>query len=85
MTIKPKPMFRKAIYPFYDSEKACIIIFIIMLLILLFGIAGMSAAREEVQYAGYIWMPALLSILSLAVLISTSARLIRHYLDRISK
>ncbi len=85
MTIKPKPMFRKAIYPFYDSEKACIIIFIIMLLMLLFGIAGMSAASEDVQYAGYIWVPALLSILSLTVLISTSVRLIRHYLDRISK
>ncbi len=78
-------MFRKAIYPFYDSEKACIIIFIIMLLILLFGMAGIAAAREDVQYAGYIWVPALLSILSLAVLISTSVRLIRHYLDRISK
>lgn len=85
MTIKPKPMFRKAIYPFYDSEKACIIIFIIMLLILLFGMAGIAAAREDVQYAGYIWVPALLSILSLAVLISTSVRLIRHYLDHISK
>lgn len=78
-------MFRKAIYPFYDSEKACIIIFIIMLLILLFGMAGIAAAREDVQYAGYIWVPVLLSILSLAVLISTSVRLIRHYLDRISK
>jgi hypothetical protein len=85
MTIQPKPMFRKAIYPFYDSEKACIIIFIVMLLILLFGIAGMSAAREEAQYAGHIWVPALLSALSLAVLISTSVRLIKHYRDRISK
>jgi len=85
MTIKPKPMFRKAIYPFYDSEKACIIIIIIMLLILLFGMAGIAAAREDVQYAGYIWVPALLSILSLAVLISTSVRLIRHYLARIPK
>ncbi|MDP3285111.1 MAG: hypothetical protein Q8M56_11845, partial [Desulfobacterales bacterium] len=72
-------------YPFYDSEKACIIIFIIMLVILLFGMAGIAAAHEDVQYAGYIWVPALLSILSLAVLISTSVRLIRHYLDRISK
>jgi len=78
-------MFRKAIYPFYDSEKACIIIIIIMLLILLFGMAGIATAREDVQYAGYIWVPVFLSILSLAVLISTSVRLIRHYLDRISK
>jgi hypothetical protein len=80
-----KPMFRKAIYPFYDSEKACILIFIIMLLILLFGIAGISAAREDVQYAGYVWVPALLSILSLAVLISTTTRLVKHYKDRIPK
>ena len=78
-------MFRKAIYPFYDSEKACVIIFIIMLLILLFGIAGMFAAREDMQYAGYVWVPALLSILSLAILISTTTRLIKHYRDRISK
>ena len=85
MTIKPKPMFRKAIYPFYDSEKACVIILIIMLIIFLFGIAGISAAREDAQYAGYTWVPALLSILSLAVLISTAVRLIRHYSDQISK
>lgn len=78
-------MFRKAIYPFYDSETTCIIIIVIMLLVLLFGIAGITAAREDARYAGYIWVPALLSILSLAVLISTSVRLIRHYLERISK
>jgi hypothetical protein len=80
-----KPMFRKAIYPFYDSEKACIIIFIIMLLIFLFGIAGISAAREDAQYSGYVWFPALLTILSLAVLISTTTRLVKHYRERISK
>jgi len=85
MTIKPKPMFRKAIYPFYDSEKACIIILIIMLIIFLFGIAGISAAHEDAQHTGYTWVPALLSILSLAVFISTAVRLIRHYHDRISK
>ncbi len=78
-------MFRKAIYPFYDSEKACVIIFIVMLLILLFGIAGMSAAREDAQYACYTWVPVLLSTLSLAVLISTSVRLLKHYRERILK
>ena len=84
MALKSKPIFRKAIYPFYDSETACIII-IIMLLVLLFGITGITIARENVQYNGYIWVPALIVILSSVVLISASIRFIKHCLARISK
>jgi hypothetical protein len=85
MTVTPKPMFRKAIYPFYDSEKACIIIFVIMLMVFLFGISGISAAREDSGYSGYVWVPILLSFLSSVVMISAVVRIVKHIREHIQK
>lgn len=77
-------MFRKVIYPFYDSEAACITIIIIMLIILIFSIAGISVAREEPQYNDYIWVPVTLLTMSAVILISAAIRLIKQYLARYS-
>lgn len=85
MAPESKPMFRKVIYPFYDSETACIVIIIIMLLLLLFSAAGISAAREEPEYKGYVWVPVTLLILCAAILVPAATRLIKHYLARFSK
>jgi len=82
MATESKPMFRKVIYPFYDSEAACITIIILMLLLLIFSIAGISVAREEPLYSGYVWVPAILLIMSIAVLVPAATRLIKHYLAR---
>ncbi len=84
MALESKPMFRKVIYPFYDSETACIVIIILMLLILMFSIAGISVAREEPQYNGYVWVPVILAIMSAIILLSAAIRLIKHYLARFS-
>lgn len=77
-------MFRKVIYPFYDSETACIVIIILMLLLLLFSIAGISVAREEPKYHGYVWVPVILLIMSAAILLPAAIRLTKHYLARFS-
>lgn len=79
MASESKPMFRKVIYPFYDSEKACIAIIIIMLLLLIFSIAGISVAREEPRYNDYVWVPVTLLIMSLAILTPAAIRLIKQY------
>ncbi|MFO7665379.1 MAG: hypothetical protein R6V76_02025 [Desulfobacterales bacterium] len=84
MSLESKPMFRKAIYPFYDSQTACIIIIILMLLILIFSIAGISVAREEPQYNGYVWVPVTLAIMSAVILLPATIRLIKHYHARFS-
>ena len=77
-------MFRKVIYPFYDSETSCILIIILMLHLLIFSIAGISVAREEPQYNGYVWVPVTLLIMSISILLPAATRLIKHYLARFS-
>jgi hypothetical protein len=84
MSLESKPMFRKVIYPFYDSETACILIIVLMLLILMFSIAGISVAREAPQYNGYVWVPVVLAIMSSIILLPAVIRLIKHYLSRFS-
>jgi len=75
-------LFRKAIVPWYDSETACYAVFTLMFVILLFGVLGLSAAREVTAYRGYTWVPVALILMSLAVLVSTIIRLVRRVLRR---
>lgn len=52
-----------------------------MLLGLLFGLVGISVTREIEQYHDYVWVPAVLVVLSAGVMVSAIIRLIkRHYL-----
>ena len=85
MLIKKKPFFRKVIVPWYDSETACLILIVFMLLVCLFGLAGISVARENVGYYQYIWIAVLLVVLSGVVIISTTIRLIKRFTSRHSK
>jgi hypothetical protein len=84
MAPESKPMFRKVIYPFYESVTACIVLIIIMLILIIFSITGISVAREEPQYHGYIWVPVTLLILCAAILVPAATRLIKQYLSRFS-
>ena len=85
MRIDPNPMFRKVIVPWYDSETACLIVIVFMFLVFLFGFAGISVAREQTEYVEYIWIAILLVILSGAVIVSTTVRLVKRYVRRFSK
>lgn len=85
MRIDQNPMFRKVIVPWYDSETACLIVIVFMFLVFLFGFAGISVAREQVEYLEYIWIAILLVIMSGAVIVSTTARLVKRYAQRFSK
>jgi len=52
-----------------------------MVLVLLFGLVGISVTREIEQYHNYVWVPVVLVVLSTGVMISAIIRLIRrHYL-----
>ena len=52
-----------------------------LMLVLLFGLVGISVAREIEQYHHYVWVPAVLVVLSAGVMASAIIRLIRrHYL-----
>ncbi|MGD2272005.1 MAG: hypothetical protein PVI06_16505 [Desulfobacterales bacterium] len=80
-----KPVYRKLIVPWYDSETVCFIIVVFMLLVLLFSLAGISVAGDNPQHHTHLWLPILLVLLSGAVVISTVIRLIKRYRYRYSK
>lgn len=76
------PLFRKIIVPWYDSDAACYIILLIMLLVLLFSITGIAVARTHPVYHAHTWVPVLLAVLSGSVLFSIASRLVKRYLAR---
>jgi hypothetical protein len=74
------PVFRKPVIPWYRSRAVYGFSIAFMLLVFMFGLAGISVAREHEQYYGYIWLPVLLVILSGGLIVSTGIRLIRRYI-----
>ncbi len=85
MRIDQNPLFRKVIVPWYDSEAACYIAIFFMFTVVLFGFAGISAARENIAYHEHVWVPVFLVVMSGGVIIFTTIRLIRRYSRRFSK
>ncbi|HEA70018.1 MAG TPA: hypothetical protein ENI07_24885 [Desulfobacterales bacterium] len=79
MRFDEKPIFRKIIVPWYDSETACLLLILFMVLVFLFGIAGLSVSSEIVEYNDFIWVPILLILLSGWVVVSTMIRLIKRF------
>ncbi len=85
MRIDQNPVFRKSIVPWYDSEAACIGVIVFMLIVFLFGVAGISVARETPEYNGFVWIAVLLVVMSGGVILSTTIRLIKRHARRYSK
>ena len=75
------PVFRKTANRWYQSKMVYSLTITFMLLVLLFGLVGISVTREIQQYHDYVWVPVVLVVLSTGVMISAIIRLIRrHYL-----
>ena len=85
MRYDQKPVYRKLIVPWYDSETVCVIVVVFMLLVFFFALAGISVASDKAEYHQHIWLPILLILLSSAVIISTVIRLVKRYRYRHSK
>jgi hypothetical protein len=79
MRLDHTPVYRKTIVSWYDSEIACIIFIVFMLIVLLFGFLGISVARETSEYRSFIWVPSLIVALSGGVIISTTIRLFSRF------
>jgi Kef-type K+ transport system membrane component KefB len=79
------PVFRKVIIPWYNSTTVYIIVLIIMLLVLIFAMAGISVSRENSEYHRYVWVPALLLMITAVIIITTTARLIKRYTQKSTK
>ena len=72
------PVFRKAIFPWYRSKTAYGITIAFMLFVFLFGLAGISVARVNIQYNDYVWVPLVLVVLSGGIILFNIMRLIRR-------
>ena len=79
------PVFRKEIVHWYDSDPVCYLLILVMIIVFLFGIAGISVSRENAEYHGYAWIAALLVVMSVGIIVSTTIRLVKRYADRSSK
>lgn len=75
------PMYRKVFVPWWDSEVACLLVIAFMFVVFLFGMMGISVAHESLEYRSFVWVPAAIVVLSAAVILSTTIRLIRRYLN----
>ena len=79
MPSEKSPFFRKPVIPWYQSKTAYSITIVIMLVVFLVGLVGISVSREIDEYNGYLWIPAVLVILSVCLMIINIIRLIRRY------
>ncbi|MBL0713764.1 MAG: hypothetical protein JJV98_08690 [Desulfosarcina sp.] len=82
MSLEKNPVFRRAIIPWYDSDRVCWIVVGFMAVTALFSAAGISVAMEELAFLNYIWLPLLLILLSTGTAVATLIRMIRRYIDR---
>ena len=85
MSQDKNPVFRKAIIPWYDSTRTCWVLVGFLLAVVVFGQAGIDAALTSPAYASFVWVPLLLVILGLGVTALILIRLLRRYLDRLSR
>lgn len=85
MRYDEKPIYRKLIVPWYDTQKICLVLIVLMFLVFLFALAGVSVAGEYPQHRTKIWLPILLLVMSASVIISTAFRLIKRIRYRFSK
>ena len=78
------PLFRNVIVPWYDADTVCYAVVAVMVVVFLFSVLGIAAAREVPAYRGYTWVPLLLALMSAGVLVSTIVRLVRRNTNRSS-
>jgi hypothetical protein len=82
MPSEKSPVFRKPVIPWYQSKTVYSLTIAFMLFVLFVGLVGISVTREYEAYSGYIWVPALLVVLSGGLIITNVIRLIRRYISK---
>lgn len=79
MSLDPKPVFRRMIVAWYDSEIACFAIIFVMLCVLLFGISGISVTLENPLYRDHLWLPATLCLMAMILIVVSVYKLLKIY------
>ena len=76
---RQRPIYRKVIVPWYDSDTTCIIVVVLMIAVIVFAIVGISVTGERPEYREHLWFPLLLLLLSATVSTTMIIRLIRRH------
>jgi hypothetical protein len=82
MLIDPKPIYRRVIVPWYDSEVASFATLLFAADVLFFGYLGIQAAYETPAYRQFLWIPGLLIVLGLTVILSIAVRWFLRHVQR---
>lgn len=87
MAITPdqNPLFRRIILPWYDTDIACVLTGVFLLLVFLFALAGISVAFETPDGGRHAWVPAALLVLSAVGIATVCLRLFRRYANKFKK
>ena len=85
MLYDKKPIYRRLIIPWFDSEAVCFFVILFMIVIIWFALIGLGVAYEKVKYHRHMWVPFLIILMSTWVFVSTSIRMIRRYKHHSSK
>ncbi len=79
------PLFRKIILPWYDTDFACVLTGVFLLVVFGFALAGISVAFEAPDGGRYSWVPVALLVLSAVGIITVSLRLYRRHAHKFRK
>jgi len=85
MLLDPKPVYRRVILPWYDSEIVCFATLLFAGFVLFFCVFGIHVAYETPDYRQYLWIPGFLFAMGLALFVSIAIRLINRYVQRIDR
>lgn len=84
MAVTPdqNPLFRRIILPWYDTDIACVLTALFLLLVFVFALAGVSVVFETPDSGRQAWVPAVLLALSAVGFATVCLRLIRRHAHR---
>jgi hypothetical protein len=87
MALSPdqSPLFRRIILPWYDTDVACVLTGIFLLLVFGFALAGISVAFETPDSGRHAWLPSVLLVLSVAGIVTVCLRLYRRHAHRFKR
>jgi len=82
MRLDQKSVHRKEMIPWYDSDYSHYIIIVFMFFIFLFGVQGVSVAKENADYNDFLWPPTIMLVMSGLLIISCVLRIVRRYIKK---
>ena len=81
MAVTPdqSPLFRRVMLPWYDTDIACMLTGLFLLLVFWFALACISVANETPDSGRYVWVPTALLVLSTGGNVTICFRLFRRH------